>query len=58
MNSILMSHPERSGARDFKFTSAGRAGHRAHMDPPRAGKYWRSLVGKLSMTASTFRAGG
>ncbi len=58
MDSILMSHPEASGARDFKFDSVRTAGYRAHLDPPRASKYWRSLIGKLSMTASTFRAGG
>ena len=58
MDSIFMSHPSASSARDFKFTSARTSGYRAHMDPPRAGKYWRSVIGNLSMTAGTFRAGG
>jgi len=58
MDSIFMSHSAASGARDFKFESSRTGWARAHMDPPRAGKYWRSLIGKLSMTASTFRAGG
>ena len=30
---------------------------RAHMDPPRAGKYWRSLIGYLTMTAYDWRGG-
>ena len=24
---------------------------KAHMDPPKAGKYWRSVIGNLTMTA-------
>lgn len=56
MDSILMSHPEASGARDFKFTSVRTSGARAHMDPPKSGKYWRSLIGDLSMRASAFRS--
>ncbi|MEX1171993.1 MAG: hypothetical protein WEG56_05200 [Chloroflexota bacterium] len=57
MDSILMSHPSASSVRDFKFDSVRTPGYRVHMDPPRAGKYWRSLVGNLSMRASSFRAG-
>jgi len=57
MDSIFMSHPSASGARDFTFTSSRTAGYRAHMDPPKAGKYWRSLIGKLTMPASSFRLG-
>jgi hypothetical protein len=57
MDSILMSHPSASGARDFKFNSTRTSGFRAHLDPPRSSKYWRSLIGNLSMTAATFRAG-
>jgi hypothetical protein len=58
MNSIFMSHPEASGARDFTFWSSRTSGYKAHMDPPRAGKYWRSVIGNLSLTAAQWRAGG
>ncbi len=57
MDSIFMSHPGASGARDFTFTSTRTPGERAHMDPPRSGKYWRSLIGDLSMRASEVRSG-
>ena len=30
---------------------------KAHLDPPRSGKYWRSVIGDLSMKASEWRAG-
>jgi hypothetical protein len=56
MDSIFMGHPDASGARDFKFASARTSGAKAHMDPPRSGKYWRSLIGDLSMRASAFRS--
>ena len=52
-----MSHPSASGARDFTFTSARTSGFSGHMDPPKSGKYWRSLVGNRSMTSIQFRAG-
>ena len=55
-NSIFMSHPEASGARDFYFWSTRTTGYRAHVDPPKAGKYWRSLIG-VSLKATTWRAG-
>ena len=29
---------------------------RAHMDPPQRGKYWRSIVGNLSLLATQWRA--
>ena len=57
MDSILMSHPEASGARDFKFDSVRTTGYRAHMDPPRAGKYWRAVSGDLQFTARQWREG-
>jgi hypothetical protein len=55
-NSIFMSHPEASGARDFYFWSNRTSGYKAHVDPPKAGKYWRSLIG-VSLKAATWRAG-
>ncbi len=53
-DSIFMSHPEASGARDFYFWSTRTSGYRAHSDPPKAGKYWRSLIG-VSLKASKWR---
>jgi hypothetical protein len=57
MDSIFMTHPGASGARDFKFSSVRTSGYRARLDPPKAGKYWRSLIGNLSLLAPTWRAG-
>jgi hypothetical protein len=58
MDAILMSSPNASGARDFTFTSSRTYWARAHSDPPKAGKYWRSVIGKLTLTAAHWRAGG
>ena len=46
-----------AGRATSTFDSTRTPGMRAHMDPPRAGKYWRSLIGYLSMNASEWRAG-
>ena len=54
----LDGHPSASGARDFTVQLVADLWARAHMDPPKAGKYWRSVIGSLSLTASTWRAGG
>lgn len=58
MNQILMTHSSASGARDFYFTSTRTTWAKAHSDPPQAGKYWRSAIGNLSLSAATWRAGG
>ena len=58
MNAILMSHPGASSARDFYFNSSRTYWARAHSDPPQAGKYWRSVIGNLDMSAATWRLGG
>jgi hypothetical protein len=58
MDQIFMTHPSASGARDFKFRSSRTTWAQAHMDPPRAGKYWRSLIGDLGMTAKEWRSAG
>jgi hypothetical protein len=58
MNSTFMNHPAASSVRDFYFSSARTSGYRAHLDPPRIGKYWRSVIGNLSLTATQWRAGG
>lgn len=57
MDSIFMSHPDASSARDFYVTSTRTTWAKIHMDPPRAGKYWRSVIGDLKLTATAFRGG-
>ncbi len=58
MDQIFMAHPSASGARDFWFTSSRTGWAKAHSDPPKAGKYWRSVIGNLKMTAAEWRTGG
>jgi hypothetical protein len=58
MNSILMGHPAAADTRDFYFTSNRTSWARAHLDPPKAGKYWRSVIGNLALTARQWRAAG
>ena len=58
MNNILMTHPSAKDNRDFYFYSSRTPGARAHLDPPQAGKYWRSVIGSLALTATQWRAGG
>jgi hypothetical protein len=55
MDQIFMGHPDASGYRDFWFSSVRTEGSKAHSDPPKAGKYWRSLIGNLTLKASTWR---
>ena len=57
MDSVFMSHPSASSVRDFTFKSVRTPPYTAHVDPPKAGKYWRSLIGTRSMTTAQFRAG-
>jgi hypothetical protein len=56
MNYIFMTHPGASSARDFYVSSSRTPGYRAHLDPPKASKYWRSLIGDLTLTAKEWRA--
>ena len=58
MNVIFMNHPSATDVRDFWFYSSRTSWARAHLDPPRAGKYWRSVIGSLGLTAAQWRAGG
>ncbi len=58
MNWILMAHPSASGARDFYFNSSRTYWAKAHLDPPQSGKYWRSAIGNLNLTAAQWRAAG
>ena len=52
---IFWSDPARSGARDFTFSSIRTPGKIAIMDPMAAGRYYRSVIGDLGMTATTWR---
>ena len=56
VNTIFKTHPSASLARDFYFNSSRTPGMLAHMDPPQAGKYWRSVIGNLSLMAPSWRA--
>jgi hypothetical protein len=52
---IFMSSPSASGARDFTFSSVRTPGMRAWMDPFEPGRYYRSVIGNLSLTATAVR---
>ena len=58
MNQIFMGSPNAVDVRDFWFYSTRTSGARAHLDPPQAGKYWRSVIGYLGLNATQWRAGG
>jgi hypothetical protein len=49
--------PTRSGAYDFGFSSVRNPGKTAIMDPRSPGRYYRSVIGDLGMTAASWRAG-
>ncbi len=55
MGQIFISAPSASGARDFTFNSIRTPGKRVWMDPREPGRYYRSVVGNLSVTASMVR---
>jgi len=55
MRQIFWSDPARNGAYDFGFTSSRTSGKTAIMDPYAPSRYYRSLIGDLSMTATTWR---
>ena len=52
---IFRSSPSWSGAYDFQFTSSRTPGYRAWMDPHAPSRYYRSVIGNLSLTATTIR---
>lgn len=52
---IFMTAPSASGAYDFTFNSARTPGKRVWLDPVAPGRYYRSVVGSLSTTASAVR---
>jgi hypothetical protein len=55
---IFASDPAWTGTRDFKFASNRTNGFTVWMDPYKAGRYYHSVVGRLSLTATAVRAGG
>jgi hypothetical protein len=54
---IFTSDPARDLRYDFSFASVRTPGNRAWMDPYAPGRYYRSVVGQLELTAATVRGG-
>jgi hypothetical protein len=54
---IFESAPSWTGARDFRFKSVRTPGYTAWMDPYAPSRYYRSVVGKLTLTAGAVRGG-
>ena len=52
---IFWSDPTRSTHYDFSFSSSRTPGKVAILDPSSPGRYYRSVIGDLSMTAATWR---
>ena len=57
MKQIFWSDPTRSGNYDFSFSSTRTSGKTGIIDPKYGSKYWRSIVGDLGLTATSWRAG-
>ena len=55
MGAIFRSSSNFVGAYDFKFTSVRTPAYTAWMAPKAPGRYYRSVIGNLSLTAATFR---
>jgi hypothetical protein len=55
MKQIFWSDPTRSTHYDFSFSSSRTPGKTAIMDPSSPGRYYRSVIGDLGMTATTWR---
>jgi hypothetical protein len=56
IGSIFQSSPNWKGAYDFAFPSVRTPGATAWSDPYQPSRYYRSVIGNLGLTASTFRA--
>ena len=50
--------PSQFGQYDLTFSSTRTLGRHAIMDPSGAGRYYRSVIGDLGMSAATWRSGG
>lgn len=55
MAEIFQSAPSYSGDHDFKFKSVRTPGYSAWLDPYAPSRYYRSVIGKLSLTAASVR---
>ena len=55
MGSIFMGSSTAVGDYDFQFASARSPGYRAWMDPYAPNRYYRSVIGNLSLTAAQVR---
>jgi hypothetical protein len=55
MGAIFQSSPNWDGKYDFKFASKRTPGYTAWSDPYAPSRYYRSVIGNLNLTASTFR---
>ena len=55
IGAIFQSSPNMNGSYDFQFQSRRNAQFRAWMAPYAPGRYYRSVVGNLGLSASTFR---
>jgi hypothetical protein len=58
MKQIFWADPARSGAYDFSFSSSRTPGRTALMDPSSPGRFYRSVIGNLGVTASAWRSAG
>ncbi len=57
MRQIFWADPARNGAYDFTFSSTRTPGKTAAMDPMAPSRYYRSVIGDLSMSAVSWRWG-
>jgi len=55
MSQIFWSDPAATNTAEFTFSSSRTPGKRAIMDPKAPGKYYRSAIGDMLMTAETWR---
>ena len=55
IGAIFKSSSNWNGTYDFQFQSTRNTAYRAWMDPKSPGRYYRSVVGDFSLTASTIR---
>jgi hypothetical protein len=56
ISQIFWSDPAKDGRYDFTFSSVRTSGKKAILDPLGASRYYRSVIGDLGMSATTFRA--
>ena len=56
MGGIFQSSPAWNGDYDFKFASERTSGYTAWMAPYKPNRYYRSVIGNLSLTAGQFRS--